>query len=346
MEDARSRIFNGEAELLDAVHEVIIARDPDDRIIFWNRRAEEIYGWSRQEALGKSAHQLLKTVWPKPIEAIMSDLIINGRWEGEQTDSRKDGRQLFIKSHWTLKRDNEGRTSFGGIAHNFNNLLTMILGFAEIAEEDVPESSPAADSIARIVKAAHRGTMLVRDILAFTRERPEGLKLLRVAAEMDESIAVLGAAQPGNIEIATEIKDRDVIVKGSPWDIKQIAVNIGTNAIQAMTEKGGKLSVSLERVAIDSPLRLAFVVLPPGSYARLVFADTGPGIPDSVMDRIFDPFFTRRDPARAKGIGLAVVSGIVRSLKGGISVESQPGRGTKFEVYLPAEPNGEESSRR
>ena len=112
MKRARSQFFNGKADVLDLAREVIMVRDMDDRVIFWNRGAEETYGWNRDETRGKSAHQLLKTVWPKPLASIMSEVLTNDRWEGEQLDTRKDGRQLVLKSYWTLKRDDSGRPDF------------------------------------------------------------------------------------------------------------------------------------------------------------------------------------------------------------------------------------------
>ncbi|NVM57215.1 MAG: response regulator [Desulfobacterales bacterium] len=228
-------------------------------------------------------------------------------------------------------------TLAGGIAHDFNNILAAVLGYVELAKDDVPEGSPAQASLEEVFRAANRAKGLVKQILAFSRQREQERKPLQVSPIVKEALKLLRASLPTTIEIRQYIKTESGTVLADPTDLHQMLMNLCTNAAYAMRNKVGMLEVSL--VDVDLPLEVVGQAhpshLPPGAYLRLSVKDTGHGMERSVIERIFDPFFTTKERGEGTGIGLAAVHGIVESHGGGITVDSEPGKGATFKVFLP-----------
>jgi signal transduction histidine kinase len=221
-------------------------------------------------------------------------------------------------------------TLAGGVAHEFNNIMTPILLYSQVALDEVPEGSAVAGDLARIIVAAHRARSLVTRILTFSREmdsQAPSVFLLRPAVE--EALALVRAIMPSNIEIAFDAGAEGVPVRGDPSHVHQIIINLCTNAYQAMRGQGGHLAVRLgvaeDPERIDSRRRSAL----------LEVSDTGHGMDATVMAHIFEPFFTTREIGDGTGLGLSVVHGIVTSMGGSIRVQSQPGAGATFSVFLP-----------
>ena len=233
-------------------------------------------------------------------------------------------------------------TLAGGIAHDFNNILAAIIGFAEMVEEDLPPGSRSIRHVQRVLNAASRGRDLVRQILAFSRKTELTSRPLRLSPLVEETVQLLRASLPTTIQINVSIKAGRETILASPAEVQQILMNLATNAGRAMREKGGILSIILTDTDFepDSP------VTEPEKYVALVVKDTGVGMSPDVMARIFEPFFTTDGVGEGTGMGLAVVYGIVKSLRGTITVESEPGIGSTFRVFLPVARTDEESEGR
>jgi|WetSurMetagenome_2_1015567.scaffolds.fasta_scaffold05852_1 PAS domain S-box-containing protein len=236
-------------------------------------------------------------------------------------------------------------TLAGGIAHDFNNILGIIMGNAEIVELHLVKDSPAKRNIDEVVKAAYRAKDLVKQILTFSRKGEQEQKPMQVIPVIEEVLKLLRASLPTTIEMRPEIdlSPGDDQILGDPTQVTQILMNLSTNAAHAMLELGGTLRVALSLVQFSSsdvgkPLELGS-----GNYLKLTVEDSGHGMDQTTIDHIFDPFFTTKGPGEGTGLGLAVVHGIVTNHGGAITVSSEPGKGTAFQVYLPRLEAGETS---
>jgi PAS domain S-box-containing protein len=226
-------------------------------------------------------------------------------------------------------------TLAGGIAHDFNNILAAIVGFGEMVEEDLPPDSPSIPRIQRVLSAASRGTELVRQILAFSRKTELTRTPLSLAPLVKETIQLLRASLPATIEIKLSTKAARDTILASPAELQQILMNLVTNASFAMKDTGGILGISLTDINFEPDSPVFDADIEPGEYVQIVVTDTGSGMPPDVMKRIFEPFFTTKGVGEGTGMGLPVVYGIVKSLHGAITVESEPGMGSTFRVFLP-----------
>ena len=226
-------------------------------------------------------------------------------------------------------------TLAGGIAHDFNNILAAIIGFGEMVEEDLPPESPSIPRIQRVLSAASRGTELVRQILAFSRKTELTRKPLSLAPLVKETIQFLRASLPTTIEIKLSMKAARDSILASPAELQQILMNLVTNASFAMKEAGGILGINVTNVDFEPDSPVFDADIEPGEYVQLAVTDTGSGMAPDVMKRIFEPFFTTKEVGEGTGMGLPVVYGVVKSLHGTITVESEPGAGSTFRVFLP-----------
>jgi signal transduction histidine kinase/CheY-like chemotaxis protein len=226
-------------------------------------------------------------------------------------------------------------TLAGGIAHDFNNLLTPILGYSELALTRLSPNDPLAVDLQQISKAAGRAKDLVGQILAFSRRAPHEKKPFRPNLAVQEALTLLRAVLPATIEIREEISSDCGAVLADPTQLHQIIMNLCTNASHAMRHSGGVLGVSLARVDIGDDGRMSASELAPGSYVLLEISDTGCGMEQKTLTHIFEPYFTTKAKSEGSGLGLSVVHGIVKSYQGHIAVSSEPGKGTRFQVYLP-----------
>ena len=224
-------------------------------------------------------------------------------------------------------------TLAGGIAHDFNNILSSIIGFTELSLDEVEQESPTADNLQEVYAAGIRAKELVGQILAFARQTDEKPKPIRLDSIVKEVLKLLRSSIPSTIEIKSDIESRSYIY-GDSINIHQILMNLCTNAAQAM-EKGGELTVSLKDGEIAAPNPLTSEHLSVGHYLKLTVADTGTGIPDDIIESIFEPYFTTKSLGQGTGMGLAMVHGIVKKYKGEITVKSEIGKGTRFSVYFP-----------
>ena len=224
-------------------------------------------------------------------------------------------------------------TLAGGIAHDFNNILNVIIGYTELALLECSEPEMVREHLAEVAKGSERARLLVKQILAFGRKSEHTSHPLQIAQVVKEAITMLRASIPSTIEIKQQLLS-DGTIDADPTQIHQVVMNLCTNAYHAMRETGGVLTVVVDEVEIglDEP---NIADLSAGRYLRLTVSDTGGGIDPTVLDKIFEPYFTTKGPGEGSGLGLAVVHGIVKGYNGQIAVTSVPGTGTSFRISLP-----------
>ena len=225
-------------------------------------------------------------------------------------------------------------TLAGGIAHDFNNILGAILGYGELAQQNAVDGTAMRRYLDNVMHAAERAKRLVERILGFSRSGLGERVPVNVQIVIEETLEMLAASLPAEIRLEKTLKGGDAAVVGDATHLHQVAMNLCTNALHAM-QRGGVLSVLLERIELSEQRTLSRGTLFPGGYLRLVVGDTGTGIPPAVLERMFDPFFTTKGVGEGTGLGLSLVHGIVSELGGGINVVTAAGEGTKFEIWLP-----------
>jgi two-component system, cell cycle sensor histidine kinase and response regulator CckA len=226
-------------------------------------------------------------------------------------------------------------TLAGGIAHDFNNILAAAVGYLELVRMDAEDRPEILENLNEVTKATTRATDLVRQILAFSRRSHQEYQPLRLQQVVEECLKLLRSTLPASIQINTALQPEPLTVQGDQTQIHQVIMNLCTNAAHAMRAKPGTLTVRLEAVQVSAGFARSHPELKAGHYAKLVVADTGHGMTQEVLDRIYDPFFTTKGPGEGTGLGLSVVHGIVKAHRGAILVASQPGEGTTFEVFIP-----------
>jgi signal transduction histidine kinase/ActR/RegA family two-component response regulator len=226
-------------------------------------------------------------------------------------------------------------TLAGGIAHDFNNILTPILGFSQLLQSTIDNTKPQSDYVNSIVKASIRAQSLVQQILTFSRLGEHELIPIQMDLIIKETIKLLKSSIPSTIQIQTDIEKQCGYIIGDPTKIHQITLNLCTNAYYAMKDEGGILGIKLKKIEFAPPDITSELKLKPGQYLCLTISDTGNGISEENKDKVFDPYFTTKLRGEGTGLGLSVVHGIVQLLKGHISFQSEPGKGTIFSVYLP-----------
>jgi len=231
-------------------------------------------------------------------------------------------------------------TLAGGIAHDFNNILTPILGYTEMAIEELDEESTLRYDIEQISHAAIRGKDLVQQILTFSRQVEVEKKPLYLQEVINEIMNLVKASFPSSIEIKMDLDPHCGTVLADTTQIHQVIMNLCTNAYHAMIDKGGILHVRLNEMEVDEGKAASVPNLEKGNYVVVTITDTGHGMDHATMNRIFEPFFTKKEVGVGSGLGLSVVHGIVKSYKGAIEVESQPGKGSTFNIYLPRHGKG------
>ena len=235
----------------------------------------------------------------------------------------------------THKMESVG-TLAGGIAHDFNNILFPVLGYTEMLLTDIPEDSPWRDSLKGIYAGALRAKTLVKQILTFSRQDKNEMILMKIQPIIKEALKLIRATIPTTIEIKQNIDVDCGVIKADPIQIHQIVMNLSTNAYHAMEKEGGVMEVGVKEIQFGEYDILTPDMIP-GPYVCLTISDTGRGMDKELSQKIFDPFFTTKEIGKGTGMGLSVVHGIVNSMGGTIHVYSEPGKGTKFNVYFPGE---------
>jgi PAS domain S-box-containing protein len=357
--------FRQQAGLLDLTSAFV--RDLDSRVVLWTRGAQKLYGYSKPDAVGRISHELLQTQFPAPLEQIDETLRSAGVWEGELTHRCRDGRLVTVASQWVVHYDSTGKpanilevnaditerkraqtnqlrsqkleslgTLAGGVAHDFNNILSAINGNAKMALEDLPPDHPVRLNVSEIAKAGDRATDLVRRILVFSRPQEQKCEPQPVQPVVEEALKLVRATLPSAIQVETHFASELPWVSVESTQIHQVIVNLATNAGHAIGGKPGTITVRLLSRTMTPDDLLITPGLKVGPYVCLSVSDDGSGMDRATQDRIFDPFFTTKPVGQGTGLGLSVVHGIISSYGGAVSVYSEPGQGTVFQLYFPA----------
>lgn len=253
--------------------------------------------------------------------------------EKEIADKKRE--ELESKLRQTQKLETVGVLA-GGIAHEFNNVLLPIFLYTEQALHDLPVESPIRKRLERVLKSAKRAKGLIQQILTFSRQSgKQEFKKIEVKVIVKEALELLRALIPSTVELHEKMVDAPCEVLADRDQIHQLVMNLCGNAYQALDDNGGSIMVTVEYFTVDKNFPRDRRHLSVGKYIRISIKDTGHGIEQHHLERIFEPFFTTRTVGQGTGLGLAVAHGIAMSHKGDISVESEPGEGTTFNVYLP-----------
>ena len=340
-------------------------RDLDQNILFWNKGAEKIYGWSAEEALGKNARDLLFKESPAQLDLAAKAVIQNGKWQGEIRQTQRNGDEIIVESRWTLVRDEKGQphsilvintditekkrmeaqflraqrmesigTLAGGIAHDLNNVLSPIVMAIDMLQlKATDEASMKWLDVLRT--NAERGGNMVRQVLSFAR----GVEGERVALQpkhlIKEIVKILRETLPKSIEISFEIPKDLWIISADATQMHQVLMNLCVNARDAMPE-GGSISIKAENIFVDENYARMHLEAKPGRFVMVSVSDTGPGMSPEIQSRIFEPFFTTKEMTKGTGLGLSTALTIVKSHGGFINVYSELHKGSQFTLYLPA----------
>jgi PAS domain S-box-containing protein len=358
-------------ELVQSANSIIMRMDTEGKITFFNTYAQNFFGYREEEIIGKNVigtivperntagfdlAVMIKDIGAHP-ERYVSNENENIRRNGERVQVTWMNKAIYdedgnvseilcvgidVTEKWQLekrlaqaqKMESIG-TLAGGIAHDFNNILSAVIGYTELSLIDIPKGSALQNNLQQVLKAGGRAKDLVRQILTFSRQRENELVPVKVSLIVNEALKLLRASLPTTIKMRHHIKSY-LAVLTDPTNIHQILMNLCTNASFAMQKEGGVLEVSLSDVDLDANFAKLHPDVKPGKFIRLIVSDTGYGMSPEVSERIFDPFFTTKKMGQGTGMGLSVVHGIVKSHGGTIIVESSPGKGSAFSVFLPA----------
>lgn len=362
-----------QAALLEIAQDAIIVRDFDDRILFWNKSAERIYGYSAEETLGKIKTKLLYADNSSDYEQALKNLFTNGIWKGELRQITKDGREIIVECRWTLVRDDDGKpksilsvnsditerktleakfmraqrlesigTLAGGIAHDLNNVLAPILMAVPALEQEIKEEK-SKRRLEIIRRNAKLGADIIQQILSFARGKKEDRVLLEPTKIVYEICSLLHRTFPKTVSVTISASDDSWKIFSNETEFNQMLMNICVNARDAMPD-GGTLTISVENIVIDDVYARMRADARAGRFVRITVEDSGTGIVPEIKDRIFDPFFTTKEIGEGTGLGLATVLEIIRNHDGFIDVYSEPGVGTTFKIHLPAHPVSAEDS--
>ena len=254
--------------------------------------------------------------------------------ETERRRNQEEKKELAAQLRQAQKMEALGVLA-GGIAHDFNNILTAIIGYSELNLKDLAPETQTGRRSANILQAGLRARELVNQILTFSRQDESKKEVINLASLIDEVMKMIRGGASAAVHIDRIIESDRLSICGNSGQLHQLLVNLCTNAVDAMRETGGSLSVTLNSETRNEATRLGVFELGPGRYAVLSIADNGPGMAEEILDRIFEPFYTTKPRGQGIGMGLAVVHGVVKNHCGAIDVDTALGRGTVFRVYLP-----------
>ncbi|HEY0037099.1 MAG TPA: PAS domain-containing protein [Longimicrobium sp.] len=364
--EAADAALHHQALLLDTVEQAVIATDLRGNITYWNRFAEELYGWKRDEVLGRPVMEVTPSeAMVQQAARIMERLLRGESWCGQFPLRRRNGSTFMaqvtdtpifgstgelvgvvgVSFDITERRDLEEQLRqsqkmeavgqlAGGVAHDFNNLLTVISGTVELLKADLADPA-LLDDIHQIGEAAERAAALTRQLLAFSRRqilKPQAVNLTALVGGM---LPMLKRLIGEDVELRFKANAAAAQVEADPGQLEQVLLNLVVNARDAIAGGNGRIAMETHEVEVRGGDEGLDGALPPGRYAVMVVSDTGMGMPEEVRQRVFEPFFTTKPPGAGTGLGLSTVYGIVRQSEGFIFVDSAPGAGTEVRMYLP-----------
>lgn len=359
-----------QAALLDVATDAIFVCDLDEKILFWNKAAESLYSWKKEEAINQKTQVLWHEKHVSQVEKALNIMMKNGSWEGELHQKTKSGKEIIVESRWTLvhefgnkaqsilivntditqKKQLEAQflraqrlesigTLASGIAHDLNNILAPILMTAQLFEAQVHDER-SRRLLQILITNAKRGATLVKQVLSFTRGIEGDRTILQLKHLIVEIQQIIRETFPKSIEFSTQISPNLWTVCGDATQLHQVLMNLCVNARDAMPN-GGTLKILAENLLIDENYAKMHIDAKVGHHIVITVSDGGIGIKTEILDRIFEPFFTTKELGKGTGLGLSTVLGIIKSHGGFIDVVSVQGKGSQFKVYLPAQETAE-----
>ncbi|MCU1289454.1 MAG: two-component hybrid sensor and regulator [Acidobacteria bacterium] len=357
-----------QASLLDKAQDAILVCDLNYRILYWNKSAERIYGWTTEEVLGKEICDVICAGDDSQITKARKALAGKDEYKDEVRQITKSGASLQIETRWTLVRSEQDQPDYmliintditeskkvedqllraqrmesigtlaGGIAHDLNNILSPILMAVEMIQlNDLDEDSERW--LALVKENAERGADLVSQVLSFARGMTGERITVQIKHLIKDLVKVLQKTLPKSIDVKFNVDPELSVISADPTQIHQVLMNLCINARDAMP-LGGTLSITAENTFLDENFAQMQPDARVGHYVMLTVKDTGRGMTPEISKRIFDPFFTTKELGKGTGLGLATALSIVKSHQGFINVYSEAGKGTKFTAYLPASEN-------
>jgi PAS domain S-box-containing protein len=353
------------AAMLDKAQDAILVRDLEGHVVYWNQRAERLYGWTSEEVLGKDVRGLLYKIDRAEFDRAMRAVLANGEWMGELRQVTKQERQVVVEARWTLVRDDVGRprsiltintditekkkmeaqflraqrmesigTLAGGIAHDLNNVLSPVLMALQMLRAKLQDDE--GQTLLGMLQAnVERGSDMVRQVLSFARG-VEGERIpIQPSHLLKEVAKVMRDTLPKNITVAIDASENLWAVSADATQFYQVLMNLCVNARDAMPD-GGTLSIKAENATLDEVYARMHLEARKGSFVLITISDTGVGIPADIIDKIYEPFFTTKEYGKGTGLGLSTAVGIIKGHGGFINVYSEVGKGTQFRIYLPA----------
>ncbi|MFO0879052.1 MAG: response regulator [Gemmataceae bacterium] len=361
------------AATLDSIGEGVLATDQAARVRLLNPVAEQVLGWTQAEAFERDLHEIFclldeKTRQPRVNPAIAAlqrggrvpvaanTLLLSRQGKEYPIEASaapvRDANQAIVGAVLVFRDISErrrleaelrqiqklealGRLA-GGIAHNFNNILTIIIGFSELLlRNDLPLTDQHSYA-KHIHAAARRAALLTEQIMAFSRKQILKPVLLHLSSHIATLVPAIQQHLGDQIQLLTQLTEDPGLVRADPSQLGQVIMQLAANARDALAgQPGGRLVITTAIVTRSVEEAQRHPEIPPGRFVLLTISDNGPGIPPSVLEHLFEPFFTTKGPGKGTGLGLATAHGIIRQSEGFIDVSSAPGQGTSFRVFLP-----------
>jgi PAS domain S-box-containing protein len=355
-----------QAALLDKARDAIVLVGMDQRVQYWNRSAERIFGWSAAEAIGRSINDFVLRRDVKNDKPVLERLLSENEWRGELEARAKNGKKIVLESRWSLMRDADERDPkgillintdvtdkkeieaqflraqriqtigelSGGIAHDLNNALSPIMMSSELLRDDVTSES-GKRMLELMQTSAKRCAEMVKQILSFSRGTGQGWELVDPCAIVDEIAAITRETFPRLITIQTRCERRTNRLHANLTQIHQVLMNLLVNARDAI-KRDGTITVNVKNVLLHEYSSKMLGKPASGPYVSITVSDTGSGIPRDILEKIFEPFFTTKEMGKGTGLGLSTVFSIVKSHEGFLELRSEVGKGTTFELFFPA----------
>lgn len=358
-----------QASLLDKAQDAILVCDLNFQILYWNKGAERMYGWTTDEVFGRSVCDIVCAGDTEQIEKAKEAFELSDEWKAESRQTTRNGDKLIAISRWTLVRNDKGEPDYyfltntditeqkrteehlfraqrmesigtlaGGIAHDLNNILSPIM----MAVDMLRMSDQDAETmrwLGMIKENAERGADMVKQVLTFARGMTGEHIPVQLKHIIKDLVGVLKETLQKSISVTFDISNDLWPITADPTQIHQVLMNVCINARDAMPA-GGTLSITAKNFSIDENYARMHIDAEPGNYVLITVTDSGTGMNAEVVKRMFDPFFTTKDIGKGTGLGLATTLTIVKSHGGFINVYSEPGKGTRFSIYFPSAEKG------